>query len=142
MKRMIILVLLSLPLFGCRYVNDAADTVFEETKLSSSLKKYEWFKDAAAQCEAKLATIEAYKARQKNLMDEYTGKSRSEWSREDREQYNLWESELAGIRANYNNLAAEYNSAMSKINYAYANIGELPRGATQPLPREFKQYVQ
>jgi len=143
MKKIVLLALaLSLSFCDCRYVNDAADTVFEETKLSSSLKKYEWFKDAAAQCEAKLATIETYKARQKALTEAYEGKKRGDWSREDREQYNLWESELAGIRANYNNLAAEYNAAMSKINYAYANVGGLPNGASQPLPREFKQYLE
>lgn len=143
MKRISLLVLmLSLAFCGCRYINDAADTVYEQSKLSSSLKKYEWFKDAAAQCEAKMATIETYKARQKSLTDAYAGKSRSDWSREDREQYNLWESELAGIRANYNNLAAEYNAAMSKINYAYANVGGLPSGASQPLPREFKPYLE
>lgn len=141
MKRIVLIMMFGFVLCGCRYVNDAADTVFEETKLSSSLKKYEWFKDAASQCEAKLATINTYKARQKSLADAYIGKSRSEWSREDREQYNLWESELAGIRANYNNLAAQYNAAMSKINYAYTNVGELPRGASQPLPREFKPYL-
>lgn len=41
MKRFSWILMLSLVFCGCRYVNDAADTVFEETKLSSSLKKYE-----------------------------------------------------------------------------------------------------
>ncbi len=76
------------------------------------------------------------------LKFDYAGKARSEWSREDREQYNIWISEVSGIQASYNSLAAEYNGAMAKINYAFCNVGQLPKGAIEPLPREFKPYVQ
>lgn len=127
---------------GCRYIQDAQDTAFGEFKASTLLKKYEWFKDAAAQCEAKLASLKAYEARQKSLQAAYAGDKRQAWSREDREQSNLWEQEKAGIKASYNNLAAEYNAQMSKFNYAFCNAGSLPQGATQPLPREFKPYVE
>jgi len=57
-----------------------------------------------------------------------------------REQVGLWQSEVAGITASYNALAADYNAQMSKINYRFCNVGDLPRGATDPLPREFKPY--
>jgi two-component SAPR family response regulator len=125
---------------GCRYIRDAQDTVFEQTKLSASLKKYEWFKDAAAALDAKRANLDAYKERMNMLDSTYKGLARSAWARDDREQYNVWSSEFAGLKASYNNLAAEYNAAMSKINYAYANVGETPRGSN-PLPREYREYL-
>lgn len=141
MIKYITLIMLFVATAGCRYVDDASDTIFNESKLSRSLQKYEWFKDAASQCEAKLATLEAYKARSQALLGQYEGIPRSKWAREDREQWNVWETEFVGIKASYNTLAAKYNSAMSKINYAYANVGGLPEGADQPLPREFKPYI-
>ena len=59
----------------------------------------------------------------------------------DREQMYVWMSEVAGIKANYNQLAAEYNANMAKFNWAFANKGQLPIGAEVPLPREFKPYT-
>lgn len=44
--------------------------------------------------------------------------------------------------ASYNSLAVEYNAAMAKINFSFTNIGELPKGASQPLPREYKPYIE
>jgi hypothetical protein len=46
-----------------------------------------------------------------------------------------------GIKASYRTLAAEYNAAMAKFNYRFANAGDLPEGATEPLPREFATYA-
>jgi hypothetical protein len=139
MKKYIFISLLFIS--GCSYVNDAQTTIFNETKLSTSLKRYEWFKNAAAALEAKLSTLKAYEARKQSLMDQYEGQPRKEWAREDREQFNVWESEFVGIKASYNTLASEYNANMAKINYAYTNIGGLPYGADEPLPREFKEYI-
>jgi len=48
---------------------------------------------------------------------------------------------VAGIKASYNQLAAEYNAGMVKINWRYTNVGDLPPGSTEPLPREFKPYI-
>jgi hypothetical protein len=75
------------------------------------------------------------------MKKDYDGKPRSEWAREDREQNNLNQEELAGLKMSYNTLAGEYNSAMSKLNWSFCNVGELPAGATEPLPREFKPYI-
>jgi hypothetical protein len=71
----------------------------------------------------------------------YAKLERQKWPREDREQYNVWSSEVAGVKASYNSLAAEYNAAMAKFNWRFANAGDLPKGADKPLPREFKTYV-
>ena len=132
---------LTLSGYGVRYCNRALTVASEELDPRTLLRRYEWFKDAAAQCEKKQADVRIYESRLKQLMADYAGKPRSEWSRQDREQYNIWLSETTGIQSSYNTLAAEYNAAMAKINYAFTNIGQLPRGADRALPREFKPYT-
>jgi hypothetical protein len=89
----------------------------------------------------KLADIEVYKVRQKAMEESYTNIPRSKWDRTDKEQFNLWQQEVAGVIASYNSIAAEYNSQMSKANWAFTNVGSLPEGATKPLPREIKPYL-
>lgn len=127
---------------GCAYANKAVNVALNEVDPAVMLKRYQWFKDVSAQCDKKLADIQVYENRFKILKDQYENKPRSEWAREDREQFNLWSQESAGIQASYNALAAEYNAAMAKINYRFTNVGDLPAGATQPLPREFKPYIE
>lgn len=124
-----------------RLCNEAVDVAVDEAGPRALLKKYQWFKDASAQLDKKTADVKVYEARFKSMEEGYKGQRRSEWAREDREQFNLWTSEVAGIKASYNGLAAEYNSAMSKINWAFCNQGDLPKGAETPLPREYKPYV-
>jgi len=104
------------------------------------LEKYEWFKSAAAQAEKKQADISVYDGRLSSMNETYKDLPRHKWPREDREQYNVWSSEVAGVKSSYNGLAAEYNAQMAKFNWRFANAGELPQGAAQPLPREFKPY--
>ncbi len=127
--------------FSLKWCTNAADTVYKETSPDALLKKYEWFKNASAEADKKLADIEVYKSRQKSMEESYTGVPRKDWSTVDKEQYNLWQQEVAGVIASYNSLAAEYNSQMSKINWAFTNVGDLPKGATTPLPRELKPYL-
>lgn len=124
-----------------RLCNEAVDVAVDEAGPRALLKKYQWFKDASAQLDKKTADVKVYEARFKSMEEGYKGQRRIEWAREDREQFNLWTSEVAGIKASYNGLAAEYNSAMSKINWAFCNQGDLPKGAETPLPREYKPYV-
>ena len=117
-------------------------TLKEEFGVKSLLKKYEWFKNASAQLDAKLASLKAYSARKKAMVESYKDTPRRDWAREDREQFNLWEIEMAGLKANYNNLAASYNSQMAKVNWRFANVGGLPEGASEPLPREYREYME
>lgn len=123
------------------WFGEAARVTQEEFGPRAMLKKYEWFKDAAAQLEAKRANIDNMQARVTGLEAQYKGLPRNQWLRTDAEQYNQWLSEVAGLKANYNDLAAQYNAAMAKFNYRFTNVGDLPAGATQPLPREFKPYI-
>lgn len=140
-----VLGLVLIVMHGCSAVfgtaHKAINTTAAQFDPATMLKRYEWFKDAAAQCEKKLADIAVYERRFQTLKADYEGKARSEWTREDRSQYNIWLSEVSGIQASYNGLAAEYNANMAKLNYAFTNVGELPKGATQTLPREFKPYI-
>lgn len=142
MKNFIYLVIfLVLTVSSCRYTTDAKDTLYNETKASTLLKKYERFKDIAAQLDKKSADISVYDSKIKYLTDSYAGTKRSEWPRDDRELMAQWMSEVAGVKASYNSLAAEYNSQMSKINWRFCNVGSLPEGAVQPLPRHYRPYI-
>lgn len=127
-----------------KMVNNGLKTVYEQFKPEELLRKYEWFKDASSQCESKLATLKVYESRFLNLRQSYGADStrRKNWSRPDVEQWNVWQSEYLGIKASYNDLASQYNAAMSKFNYRFCNKGDLPAGATEPLPREYKPYIE
>lgn len=125
---------------GIRYCNRVIQTAEQQLDPATLLRRYEWFKDLSSQLDKKLADIKIYEARFNQLKQDYLGKSRVDWPRSDREQYNLWVQELAGIQSSYNSLAAEYNAAMSKINYRFVNIGDLPSGASRALPREYREY--
>lgn len=126
-----------------KMVNDGLQTTYQEFKPSELLRKYEWFKDASSQLDAKLANLGAYEGRFQSIRFSYGSDSshRAKWSRDDREQWDIWQSEMSGVKASYNDLAAEYNSQMSKFNYRFCNVGGLPQGATVILPREYKPYI-
>jgi hypothetical protein len=128
-------------IFSCRYIDNAADTAYKEFKPETLLKKYEQYKDISAALDKKIADIGIYQGRIDDLKSVYVGVPRQKWLSSDVDQMNLWMSEVAGVKASYNSLAAEYNSAMSKFNYRFCNVGDLPRGATIPLPKEFKPYI-
>lgn len=127
--------------YALGWFGEAAKVVQDEFGPRAALEKYEWFKDAAAQLEKKQADITVFAGRMKAMDETYKEVQRQKWPREDREQYNVWSSEVAGVKASYNTLAAEYNAQMAKFNWRFANAGELPKGADQPLPREFKPYL-
>ena len=137
------IVFLVLPVTGWIFgwFGQAGDVAKEEFGPQALLEKYEWFKDAAAQLDKKQADILVYEGRITAMNETYKDLPRQKWPREDREQYNIWSSEFAGVKASYNTLAADYNAQMAKFNWRFANIGELPKGADKPLPREFKPYT-
>ncbi|HLC98922.1 MAG TPA: hypothetical protein VJC00_02845 [Candidatus Nanoarchaeia archaeon] len=138
---LIVFVGLSILGFVLGWFGEAAKVTQEEFGPDAMLQKYEWFKDTAAQLEKKKADITVYEGRMKAMDQTYKDLRRDKWPREDREQYNVWVSEVAGVKASYNSLAADYNAQMAKFNWRFANTGELPKGATEPLPREFKPYI-
>lgn len=143
----IIALILSLTFGTCntavKMVEDGQQTVYGQYKPSALLKKYEWFKDASAALDNKVATLGTYESRFKTVKSDYGSDSsnRAKWSRDDREQWNIWQSEYLGLKASYNDLAGQYNSDMAKFNYRFCNKGQLPAGAEVPLPREYKPYI-
>ena len=136
------IVLLWLMGYGLGWFQEAAEVSREEFGPRALLQRYEWFKDASAQLDKKQADIGVYESRLDALEAAYDGVGRAEWDRVDKQQSNLWRAELAGVIASYNGLAAEYNAEMSKFNWRFANVGDLPRGATQALPREYRPYEE
>lgn len=124
----------------CAVANNAQQTAMQEFSPSALLAKYEWFKDAHAALDAKRANLQVYESRLTRMEKAY-GENRGKWPADERERADIWESEQAGIAASYNLLAAEYDAEMAKFNYRFANVGELPKGAETPLPREYAPYV-
>lgn len=144
---LVIVLTTALGLVGCAVglfsgaASSAATVVQKEFYPDALLRKYEWFKDAAAALDKKTADIGVYDTRLNDLKASYEGVSRQKWPRDDREQFSIWSSEAAGIRASYNQLAAEYNAEMSKFNWRFTNVGDVPQGG-RPLPREYRPYVE
>lgn len=126
-------------LFPLHYANRVATVVAAQIDPAVLLKKYEWFKDAHAALDAKIANIRTYERRFVDTRTLY-GPVAAKWPRDVREQYAIWQSEVSGVVASYNDLAAEYNSQMAKINWRFTNRGDLPAGATDPLPRAYVPY--
>ena len=121
-------------------VAETAAVAREEFGPRALLRKYEWFKDAAAQLDKKGADIKVYQTKVDGMKEEYADTPRKDWDRVDKQMMSQWMAELAGTIASYNGLAAEYNGQMAKFNYRFTNVGDLPAGATEPLPREFREY--
>ncbi len=123
------------------WIGEAADVTKKEFGPKALLLKYEWFKNASAELDKKQADIKVYEQRVVEQDKDYAGVLKKDWPRDARETRSQWQNEVAGVKASYNSLAAEYNAQMAKFNWRFANSGELPEGATVPLPRDYKPYV-
>ena len=130
MKKLFLTLLLIASFATATSCSDAGQTVYNEFKVSSLLKKYEYFKDLSAAIDKKRADIEMYQSE----IETFTEKDDAFYIQQRK-------SELLGIIAMHNQLCSEYNSAMSKFNYRFTNAGDLPAGAVTPLPREYKPYI-
>jgi len=117
------------------YVGKAATVVSNEIDPQVLQSKYEWFKDAYSQLQADKANINVTSGKIKSL-------PKQGLDRTDREQLMIWEQELAGYKGAYNDLASQYNAEMAKWNWRFTNIGDLPKGETEPLPRNVAPYVE
>ena len=124
------------------YANDAASTVTNELAPSTLLAKYTWLKEAHAQLDKKQADIRVMQASLDSLTSQYQGVPRNKWARTDLDTWAQKSDELAGTKMSYNQLAAEYNAKMAEIQYRFCNVGTLPQGATEPLPREYAPYTE
>ncbi|MBS3166753.1 hypothetical protein J4403_00915 [Candidatus Woesearchaeota archaeon] len=126
--------------YAISWFSETGKVAKEEFGARALLEKYEWFKNASATLDKQKADIQVYEKRISMMEEDYKNLPRNKWSREDREQCNVWKSEVAGIIAGYNGLVAEYNAQMAKFNWRFANAGMLPEGATEPVRRKYKEY--
>lgn len=123
---------LSLVFMTCNMFSDGVKTVEEQYKPSALLKKYEYFKDLSGGIDKKDADIQMYQAEISSMRGT---------DKEDKFYLEQRKSELMGIISIRNQMCAEYNIAMSKFNYAFCNKGTLPQTNLDPLPREYKPYI-
>ena len=125
--------------FACAAASDVASTARQELSASVLLKKYSTFKDMHAALSSKQESIKLMEATFKTTWEDLDT-PRSEWPRDERQQYSHDKAAVQGMKLSFNSLAAEYNAGMAKIHFAFCNIGELPKGASEPLPREYVHY--
>lgn len=97
---------------------ETAQVAKEEFGAKASLKKYEWFKDASASISKQKTNVMEYQQRIKSFESDYEGVKKSEWPRDERQEYNQLKSELVGIKQIYNDTVAEYNAQSSKFNWS------------------------
>lgn len=119
----------------CTFAGDVISTAATDMSPDNLLKRYEWFKESAAQLSKKKQDVEIAKADLASLADSY-GDNALEWPADVRQERSQMRAELRGIIGSYNRLAGEYNAAMAKINYKFTNVGSLPAGAEEVLNRE------
>lgn len=124
MKKIILLLFLS----SCSYIQETKEVTWQETRPKVLLQKYMYFKDLSSTIDNQRANLIVYQEELKDstLIGEYKQQRKSE---------------AIGIVMNYNSLVAKYNAEMSKINYAFCNVGQLPQSNLEPLPREFKPFI-
>jgi len=137
MKNVILTILLVIVCFGAisyimRSCDDATEVSHKEFDASALLKKYESFKNMSSAIDKYRADIDMYR-------NEISGMDAKD--KDDKFYIQQRKSELLGIISMHNNLCSQYNAAMSKFNYRFTNVGDLPATNLQPLPREYKPYI-
>jgi hypothetical protein len=84
--------------------------------------------------------IKVYEKQLKDIESQNANISRREWAASDREQYDNIYNAVSASKITFNRLAAQYNSEMKDVLYAFANRADLPTGATVVLNREYVPY--
>ena len=133
-----LLLIVTMTLSGCWWLREARNVARDELGPRALLEKYEYFKNVSASIDKSYADIGIHKEILSNLEEMYEDVSRRNWHRSDIDTHRIKSSELAGVKANCNTLVAEYNAEMAKLNVSFANVGDLPAGADQVLPKEYK----
>jgi hypothetical protein len=115
-----VLLILAVVFYVLGWFGEAGTVAREQFGPKAAIRKYEWFKDAAAQLDKKRADIAVYAA-------QVEAAEKGDTSHRDvRQDISLRRAELAGMIASYNALAADYNAASSKFNWSKFE-GDLPR---------------
>lgn len=124
------------------FINDPSTGVVAVVKQEANpkelLRKYTWFKETRAALDAKLADLKVYE--NKNAKFEKL-EEQGRLDRTNREQLMTWQQEQAGIAASYNDLAAEYNAKHAEVQWRFTDVGNLPQGETEIMPRSYAPYI-
>ena len=127
--------------FSCKMANNGLTVIYNEFSPSALLAKYSHLKDLHAALSSLKSTITVLQSNLDTAKSTY-GEDPLKWPRDVRQDIASARQELVGTRARFNQLAAEYNADMVKFNYRFCNVGDLPHGATEPLPREYVIYQE
>jgi len=141
-----LVLILGLPAIGLAtnaiwFAHRTEQVVKQEVDPQVLLNKYMWLKEAMSSLDAKKATIDADQTNIDAMLASYKGVPRNQWAEMDAVQYNQWQTEQNGVKQSYNNLASDYNAKMAEVNWAFTNVGQLPHGQSQTLPREYRNYI-
>jgi len=136
----IVIALLGLLGRALGWLDEAASVAQEEFGPRAMLKKYEWFKDAAATLDARKQSIAVLEQKANALIASYNGVPRKDWDRIDKQNLNIWQQEIAGLILSYNSLAAEWNAQISKFNWK-PFVDRLPDDAPDLLARRYQPYT-
>lgn len=140
-------VMLALLNMGCnamRWGSEASEVAYQETRPLALLNKYRYFKKVAANLDASQANIRAMEATQKVWLRRWSRVSEDKWPMRVQEQYDQRIQELTALKANFNDLAATYNRAMSDMSWAFCNVGKMPDGFppdATALKRSYAAYI-
>jgi hypothetical protein len=104
--------------FALGWFGEVASVAKKEFGPKAALQKYEWFKEAAQQLNAKRMDIENYSSVLQSMEKDYGDKRKSDWPRDVRNEFSQRKSELAGLITAYNALVAEYMAESKKFNWA------------------------
>ena len=126
--------------FGMGWFGNLGNTAMKEASPSALLEKYRGFLADQNALESIQHNIDVTQAQIKNLEAQYPGKTRAEWSRDDRDQWNDLSNSVTAQKLNFNRIARDYNTRMKDFSYRFTNVGDLPTGATVVLHREFVLY--
>jgi len=136
-----LLVVAPIGLFGFNWLSSAFNVVAQQVDPQRLLREYETFKEIHAVLASRKQGIDVLQSRVSTFMEDYEGVSRKDIPRDDRNALTQMRSERAGMVLMFNDLAADYNARMAKINFRFCNVGDLPQGATEPLPRNYVLYL-
>ena len=140
------LALCAVLLTGCnalRWSHEASEVTYQQVRPQELLRKYERFKEVRAALDAKRASIEQFRSVLAATRADYAGTPMKDWPLDARETFQQRRAELHGMIASFNLLAADFNSAMSKENYRFCDVGRMPEGleGMEPLPRKYVPYM-
>ena len=82
-------------------IGEGASVAKKEFGPKAALKKYEYFINTSEALDAKFRTITVYEGNLTSMTADYKDVSRKDWDRVDKQQFNQWNMEIAGIKASY-----------------------------------------